>query len=447
MTCPCHRAVVCTPWVNGYSRLACATFLGTFPVSLTLQDCQTLDRDSPDAAALSALRERFVPGTDGTLHFDGNSIGPMPLAAPQRVAQVMSEGWVTMRRRSWTQFDWLDQPHTLGAALAGILGAAPEDLLVADTTSLNQYKCLRLALAARAPRRVIVLERNVFPSNRYVAEGIARAGLAQLRFIEDASELGAALALGDVAVVALSHVDYRSSTRLDMAALTREAHAAGALALFDLSHSAGAVAIQLAASEVDLAVACGYKYLCGGPGAPSVLYVASHLRGQWWPAICGWMGHADTFAFEPSYTPHPGMQRFTAGTPAVLANAAFSAAADIWRDVPPDLLDRHHASLTDTLIELLQAHGGDFGVAIASPLTHARRGGHIALEIDGAAQLAAGMLDAGVVVSARKPDTLRFGVHPLTTRHVDLWQAVQVLAGLMADPGWRDRPLNASSRI
>jgi kynureninase len=321
-----------------------------------------------------------------------------------------------------------------------VLGAGPDDVRVGESTTVNQYRLLRLALALKAPRRVIVVERGVFPSNRYAAQGLAHAGLATLRFVAQADEaaLAEALAPGDVAVVALSHVDYRHSLRLDMARLTAQVQAAGALALWDLSHSAGALAVDLRGSSADLALGCGYKYLCGGPGAPSFVYAHPRWQDAAWPAVCGWMGHADTFAFEPDYRPAPGMDRFLVGTPAVLANAAFGAAAEIWQGVDPALLDARHRSLTDTLGTLVEQQCGRFGVELSSPREHARRGGHVALRFAHAAALAQALVAHGVVVSARKPDALRLGVHPLTATHAELWHAVQVLRGLLESAAWRD---------
>lgn len=389
---------------------------------------------------LDGFADRFAPGAPGTLYFDANSIGPMPTDAPRRVAQVLDDGWRVARRRAWNETDWLAQPRSLGARLARVLGAEPDDVLVCDTTSVNQYKLLRYALALTG-RRTLVVERDVFPSNGYVAQGLAAARPAAgvvVRAIDSIDALPAALAGGDVAVVALSHVDYRSGTRLDLPALTRLAHAHGALVLWDLSHSAGAVEVALRAADADLAVGCGYKYLCGGPGAPAFLYVHPRHRGDAWPPIAGWMGHADTFAFEPGYRPAAGVERFLVGTPAVLANAAMGAAADVWSQVDPAALDARHRALTDTLIALLDARCAGFGLEVASPRTHAARGGHVALRFAGAQPLSQALVDAGVVVSARKPDALRFGVFPLVTRHVDLWDAVDRLHDILADGRWRD---------
>ncbi|MEY4711980.1 MAG: hypothetical protein RIS88_1430 [Pseudomonadota bacterium] len=402
---------------------------------LTLEDCRARDAAH---AALGAMREHFAPGEAGTIYLDANSIGPMPASAPGAMQAVMQEGWARLRRRAWNELDWLAQPRTLGAAIAPLVGAGPGDLRVADTTSVNLYKLLRHALAVAAPRRVIVMQSAVFPSNRYVAEGIAEARLAQLRFVDDIAALPGALAPGDVAVVALSHVDYRSSERLDMRALNAQIAAAGALSLWDLSHSVGAVAIDLLGSDADYAVGCGYKYLCGGPGAPAFLYVHPRHADAAGPAVCGWMGHADTFAFEPGFRPAPGHDRFLVGTPPVLAQAAFAAAASLWQAVDPQALEARHRSLTDTLVRLVDEQCDGLGLALASPREHARRGGHVALRFAHAAPLSQALCAQGVVVSARKPDALRLAPHPLVTTHEDLWHAARTLRELLHQEAWRD---------
>ena len=404
---------------------------------LTAAACAALDARPHAHAALAA---RFAPGAPGVIYLDANSIGPMPADAPERVAALLDQGWRVARRRSWNESDWLQQPRALGAALAPVLGAGADDLLVADSTSINHHKLLRLGLHAAAPRRVLVVQDEVFPSNRYAAEALAHAGLARLRGLCSVAALEAALAPGDVAVVSLSHVDYRSGERLDMATLTALAHRQGALALWDLSHSAGAVAIDLLGCDVDLAVGCGYKYLCGGPGAPSWLYVHPRWQNSAWPALAGWMGHADTFAFARDYVPAAGVARQQVGTPAVIANAAFAAAAALWREVNAQSLHDRHRSLTETLVQLADEQLAARGVALAGPREHARRGGHVALRFEaGDAQaLGQALVAAGVVVSTRKPDALRLAPHPLTTRHVELWDAVQRLAEILDSGRWRE---------
>jgi kynureninase len=391
-----------------------------------------------DCIIAETLRARFAPGAPGVLYFDASSIGPMPADAPSRMQEVLDAGWRVARRRAWNETDWLAQPKKLGAAIAGVLGAGVDDVVVGDATTVNQFKLLHHALTVRAPRRVMVVEADVFPSNRYAAEGVAHAGHAGVRLIAGIHELPAALAAGDVAVVALSHVDYRSSTRLPMAEITAQVHDAGACVLWDLSHSAGALGIDLSGADVDFAVGCGYKYLCGGPGAPGFVYVHPRWQEGAWPAICGWMGHADTFAFEPAFRPAPGVARHLAATPAVLANTAFGAAAEVWKTVDPAWLDARHRALSESLIARIERECAGLGLELASPREHARRGGHVAYRFDGAGALAQALVEAGVVVSARKPDALRFAAHPLTATEAELGEAVARLRDILAGGRWRE---------
>ena len=406
---------------------------------MTEADCLALDRQ-PDP--LDSVSAGFAPGAPDTIYLDANSIGPMPLAAPACLAAVLEDGWRRDRRRGWSTSDWLEQPRALGRSVAHIVGAAPDDVLVCDSTSINLYKLLRHALAAAAPRRQLIVERSVFPTNSYVAQGLAHEDGADLVFVESEEDLPAALAARDVAVVALSHVDYRSGRRLDMKRLTSLIHEHGALVLWDLSHSAGAVAVHLHDCDVDYAVAAGYKYLCGGPGAPALLYMHPRLQSAAWPAICGWMGHADTFGFSPDYEPAPGVARQLAGTPAVIANAAWSAAAALWRQVDPGRMDARHRSLGELLLRLLEQECEGLGIDISSPREHACRGGHVAVRMTSpdanVDALGQALVHDKVVVSTRKPDSLRFGIHPLTTRHADLWQAVQRLRRILETGKWRE---------
>lgn len=410
--------------------------------ALTLAGCRALDAALPLPAAWA---EGIAPGAPDTVYLDANSIGPMPSAVPARLAALLDDGWRIARRRSWNEADWLDQPRLLGEALSGVLGARPADVWVCDSTSINHAKLLHLALAVRAPRRVVVLQQAVFPSNRHAAQGLQAAGLCEVRSLPEASEIAAhlqaALALGDVAVVSLSHVDYRSGERLDMAALTQLAHAHGALVLWDASHSAGALPLQLEQAGADLAVGCGYKYLCGGPGAPSWLYVSPRWQGQALPLLAGWMGHADTFGFGPEFVPAPGVARLQVGTPPVIANAAMACAAALWRGTSPAVLAQRHHSLTESLVRLVDEQLAPRGLVLSGPRVHAHRGGHVALrfEAPGANVQALGqaLVAAGLVVSTRQPDSLRLAPHPLATRHEELFGAVQRICRVLDTAAWR----------
>lgn len=403
--------------------------------------CRDADQRDAQADPLDALRDAFAPGAPGTIYLDSNSIGPMPRAAPRRMAGLLEDGWRVARREGWNlrgpSGHWLEQPRLLGAALARVLGAHADDVLVCDSTSINHFKLLCHGLAASG-RNVIVIERDVFPTNRYAAQGAAERTGAQLRTIAGIEDLDDALAAGDVGVVSLSHVDYRSSRRLDMAGVSARIRARGALSLWDLSHSAGAVDVALRANGADMAVGSGYKYLCGGPGAPSFLYLHPRWRDAASPVLRGWMGHADAFAFHPDYEPAPGIARFLSGTPAVLANSAFAAAAELWRQVDPAALDARHRALTDWLIEALDEQCSELGIEVASPRAHRERGGHVSLRFAAAAALARAMIAEGVILSARQPDALRLAVHPLTTRYAELARAVAAMRRILSDGSWRD---------
>ncbi|MBN9428216.1 MAG: aminotransferase class V-fold PLP-dependent enzyme [Burkholderiales bacterium] len=404
---------------------------------ITLSTCQALDREDP----LRHLRERFEPARDGAIHLDANSLGPMPAGIADEIAQRMRDEWAGLRRRAWSQADWLGSPQRIGAALAPILGAEPDDLIAADNTTIDLYKLLTYALSladGETGKRVIVLEREGFPTDCHVAQGVARAskGRWELRTIDGEAELAQALR-NDVAVVMLSHADYRSGWRWDMAAVNRQAHAVGARVLWDLSHTAGALPVRLRETEADFAVACGYKYLCGGPGAPALAYIHPALRDRGWPTIPGWLGHADPMTFPCAYEPGPGMASLINGTPPILQNLILEAAARIWSEVPPQALAWKHRSLSETLVTLLEQECAEFGVRVASPPDYAQRGGHVTFTHEGGGALCEALLEAGVVGSFRNPDVIRLGLSPLVLSHADLWEAVARLRRLLANEGWR----------
>jgi kynureninase len=362
----------------------------------------------------------------------------MPADAPARVARLMTEGWRDARRRGWTRFDWLDQPWKMGDGIEHILGAGKGNVVVGDSTSVNLFKLLAYACRLDPKRPAIVTERHNFPTDVYVAEGLARfAGNVSLQFLESPQDLDAALGSG-VGVLYLSLVDYRSSRRWDMAEVNRKAAAAGVMTLWDLSHAAGAIATDLAGSGADFAVGCGYKYLCGGPGAPAWLYIHPRHQERAWPVIAGWMGHADTFAFSPGYSPAPGVKRQVVGTPAIIANEAMRAAVDLWREVKPADLAWKHRSLSETLVALLEQESASHGVRLGSPRDYDQRGGHVAFSHPGAGAVSEALVEHGVVSSFRKPDSIRFGLSPLALSHEDLWSAVSRLREVLASGVWRE---------
>ncbi|MFO1091429.1 MAG: aminotransferase class V-fold PLP-dependent enzyme [Hyphomicrobiales bacterium] len=397
----------------------------------TLAHAKSLDADDP-LAPIAALFER----AEGMIFMDANSVGPMPKAARAK-AQGLIDDWVHLRRRGWSVRQWLDLPSLLGDAIAGVVGAGKGEIVFCDSTTLNQYKAVAHALKLRPDRRVIVTQAGNFPTDIHVLQGIVKAHPGySIRFV--ASEDEAVAAIDDtVAVAALSHVDYRSGERWDMARVTAAAHAKGALTVWDVSHSAGAVPVDLRGSGTDLAIGCGYKYLCAGPGGPAWIYAKKEIADATWPAIAGWMGHADVFGFTPDFEPHPGVKRFLTGTPLVGADELASPLLDIWPKVDVKALWAKHRSLTDFLIGCLEEHCGPFGVEVTSPRDHGRRGGNVSFRSPGAGSVVEALIDLGVVSSFRSPDAIRFGVSPLVITHQDCFEAVQRLRKVLAEELWK----------
>ena len=399
---------------------------------LSLADAQRLDAEDP----LAGVRELFeLP--DGVIFLDANSVGPMPKAARAR-AKGLHDDWVNLRRRGWSQRQWLEMPSLLGDAIAPLIGAGPGQVVMCDSTTLNQFKAVSHCLAMRPGRHVILTQNGNFPTDIHVLQGIVRSsgGRLALRFVETEEEAIAALD-ETVAVAAMSHVDYRSGERWDMARVTKAAHGKGALTVWDLSHSAGAVPVDVTAADTDFAIGCGYKYLCAGPGGPAYIYAKPGLGDDMWPALAGWMGHADVYAFARDYVPHKGVKKFLTGTPLVGADELASALLGIWPKIEPSRLWAKHKSLTDFLIAALRQDCGPLGVEVTSPGDHSRRGGNVSFRSPGAGSVVEALIEAGVVSSFRQPDAIRFGVSPLVIRHIDIWEAVQRLRRVLAEDVWR----------
>lgn len=411
-------------------------------------DCEALDRED----ALATLALQFEPAPAGTIFLDGNSMGAMPKGAPARALALLHDEWSKHRRHAWTIADWLDAPQRIGAAYARLLGARPEDVIATDNTTLNLHKLL--TYAARTPatadgespapespqaRNVIVYERDGFPTDLHVAQGLVlhSGGRYVGRAIDAPEQLDDALC-SDVAAVLLSHADYRSSYRWDMASVNRRAHAVGAPVVWDLSHSAGVVPLRLMDDAADYAVVCGYKYLSGGPGAAALAWIHPRLQDRGWPALPGWLGHADRMHFQGDYAPAPGVLSLVTGTMPVIQNAIAETAARLFASLDPQQLWSKHRSLSETLVVLLREHCADLGVSLISPAVYEQRGGHVAFRHEGGGPLSEALLEARVVGSFREPDVLRFGLAPTTLSHVDLWEAVQRLRDILASGRWRE---------
>lgn len=416
---------------------------------LSRADCQALDQNDP----LAALAEQFEPAPEGVIFLDGNSMGAMPRAAPDRALSLLRDEWSKHRRHAWTLADWLDAPQRIGAGYARLLGARPQDVIAVDNTTINLHKLLDYAVRTPATsvgsgpvsagpanhRRVIVYESDGFPTDLHVAQGLIRHSGGQLigRPIDSPDQLAAALDQ-DVAAVLLSHADYRSSHRWDMAEVNRNCHSLGAPVVWDLSHSAGVVPVRLMEDAADYAVVCGYKYLSGGPGAAALAWIHPNLQDRGWPALPGWLGHADRMHFQGDYAPAPGVLSLVTGTMPVIQNAIAETASRLFEHIEPTALWAKHRSLSETLARLLLERCGEFGVSLISPADYERRGGHLAFRHEGGGPLCEALLAAGVVGSFRAPDVIRFGLAPTTLSHVELWEAVDRLRDILASGRWRE---------
>jgi kynureninase len=418
----------------------------------TRDDCLALDRADP----LASLRSQFdLP--DGVIYLDGNSLGVLPKAAPARVAQVVGDEWGRGLIRSWNTAAWMALPQRVGDKIARLVGAQPGELVATDSTSVNLFKVLSAALAvarADAPRRnVIVSERSNFPTDLYIAEGVARERGCTLELLDTQAIAPRLRGSGaDVAVLMLTHVNYRTGRMHDMAALTQAAHAAGALTIWDLAHSAGAVPVDLHAAGADFSVGCGYKYLNGGPGAPAFVWVHPRHVDRFWQPLSGWIGHAAPFEFSPGYRPAAGIARYQCGTPQVLALAVLECGVDTLLAAEPlggmAALRTKSLALTRLFAELVAARCAGQGLEVVSPLDDAQRGSQVCLtRATGAYAIVQALIERGVIGDFRAGDAshapsaadiLRFGFTPAYLRFVDVWDAVEHLRQVMESGQWRE---------
>ncbi len=402
------------------------------------RDAESLDRADP----LAALRDRFVLPA-GVVYLDGNSLGPLPKAAAERVRRVVEEEWGEDLVRSWNLHGWIDLPRRAGDKIAPLVGAEPGEVVVTDSTSVDLFKLAAAALELRPGRRTIVSERANFPTDLYVLDGLARLlGRGhELRALDRdpiREELLGAVG-DDVALVVLTQVDYRSGALWDLAATTHAIHERGALVLWDLCHSAGALPIDLSGAGADLAVGCGYKYLNGGPGAPAFLYAARRHQEALRTPIQGWLGHASPFAFEPGYRPAPGIGRFLGGTPPVLALAALDAALDLFAGVDLAQVRAKSVALGELFLERVETRCAGLGLELACPRDGSARGSQVSLRHPEGYAVVQALIARGVIGDFRVPDVMRFGLAPLYLRYADVWDAVEHLAEVLEGQEW-DRP-------
>ncbi|OYQ34497.1 kynureninase [Niveispirillum lacus] len=400
-------------------------------MTITRAMLEALDKGDP----LAPFRDEFDLPPD-VLYLDGNSLGVLPKAAKARMVRAVEQEWGRGLIRSWNEAGWIDMPGRVGAAIAGLIGAHADEVIVADSTSVNIFKLAAAALRLRPGRRIILSEPGNFPTDLYMLQGLTMflGGAVEVRTVAPA-DLPTALT-DEVALLLLTQVHYKTGRMHDMADLTARAHAVGALTLWDLSHSAGALEVNLNGAGADFAVGCGYKYLNGGPGAPAFLFVARRHQADAVQPLSGWMGHAAPFAFDDTYRPADGMRRHLCGTPPILGLSALEEGVAIMARADRSHIREKSQRLGDLFITLVEQMCGDvFG--LISPREAGQRGSHVSLShLDGYAIMQA-LIARGVIGDFRAPDALRFGFTPLYLRYVDLWEAVAHLANIMQSGEYR----------
>lgn len=405
----------------------------------TRESCVAADRQDP----LAPLKARFdLP--PGVLYMDGNSLGVMPRAAAARAAEVITQEWGTGLIRSWNTAGWFELPSRLGDKLAGLLGAKAGELVITDTTSLNIFKALAASLRIqqkRQPeRRVILSERDNFPTDLYMIQGmidLLQQGY-EMRLIDDDLPLARALD-EDVAVVLLSHVNYRSGQMHDMAAVTRQAHERGALVIWDLAHAAGAVPVDLNGADADYAVGCTYKYLNGGPGSPAFIWVAPRHIPDFWQPLSGWWGHQRPFDMTVAYEPAGGIRRYLCGTQPIVSLAMVECGLDVAREADMAEVRRKSLALGDLFIALVEERCAGHPLTLVTPRDHAQRGSHVSLRHPNGYEVMQALIARGLIGDYREPEVLRFGLTPLYFGYADVWDAVEILKDVLDSKAW-DKP-------
>ena len=394
----------------------------------TLADCARWDASDP----LAFARARFdLP--EGMIYLDGNSLGALPRSTPSRIAAVVGREWRDGLIGSWNDAGWMELPHRVGGLIAPLVGAEPDEVVAADSTSVNLYKLAAAALNLRPDRRVIVSEPGNFPTDLYVLQGLVEQLGKELRLVSP--DVVAEALTDEVALVLLTHVHYKTGRIHDMGALTAAAHATGALALWDLSHSAGAIAVDLDGTQADFAVGCGYKYLNGGPGAPAYMFAARRHHASMRQPLTGWIGHAAPFDFVDDYAPGPGMKRLLTGTPSILGLAALEEGVKTFDGVSMSELRAKSIRLSELFLILArEALGREF--ELASPANPAERGSQISLRHPHGYAMVQALIEAGVVGDFRAPDLMRFGFTPLYLSYADVWEVGRRFAEVVASGVW-----------
>ena len=396
--------------------------------------------------ALATIRAGFCLSPE-RVYLDGNSLGALHNIVRRRVDTVVNEQWGKDLIAGWNDHDWINQPSTVGNRIGQLVGADPGEVLCCDNLSINLFKCLTAALELNAPRTRIITEAGHFPTDNYMAEGVAQLlGPERCQVEAVPVEALSTLDFSDVAALSLSHVNFRSGTLRDLPGITARAQAAGALVIWDLAHSAGVLETALNRHNVDLAVGCTYKFLNGGPGSPGFLYIAKrHQRAS--NPLPGWMGHADRFAFEPSYRPAPGISRFLTGTQSVIAMAAAEAALSIFDSTDIATLRQQSLMLTQYLMDELANHPVTRDSQCLTPYPAHERGSQVSLRLDEGFPVSQALIDRGVIVDFREPDIIRFGIAPLYNQRSDIDLAVATLADILRSGIYREQRFSTRGTV
>ncbi|AJT41476.1 kynureninase [Psychromicrobium lacuslunae] len=411
--------------------------------ALSRESCVVADRSDP----LALFKNRFLL-PEGVIYLDGNSLGARPAGALERVQEVVSAEWGEGLIRSWNTAGWFDLPGKLGDKISRLVGGRQGETVVTDTTSLNLFKALASAIRIQQvdhpEKRVIVTERDNFPTDVYIAEGITdflnsvaeESGVRyEVRLIDE--DLPLAEALDDsTAVLALSHVNYRTGAMWEMADVTAAAHRHGALVIWDLAHAAGAVEVDLNAADADYAVGCTYKYLNGGPGSPAFIWVNARHQGRFWQPLTGWWSHAKPFEMADSYTPANNIGRFLCGTQPISALAMVEIGLDIMLDADAAAVRAKSLELTDLFIALVEQRCAEHPLELITPREHAKRGSHVSFRHPEGYAVMSALIARGVIGDYREPEVLRFGITPLYLGYADVWDAVEVLREILDTRSW-----------
>ncbi|MGB0845623.1 MAG: kynureninase [Thiolinea sp.] len=386
---------------------------------------------------MTILRKALFELPEGVIYLDGNSLGPLPKTVQAKLAQVIGKEWGAGLIRSWNNAGWMAQPQRVGNLIAPLLGAPADSVMMGDTLSIKVYQALSAALEMRPERRVVLSDSGNFPTDLYMAQGLLQSldrGY-ELRIVEP-DQIAESIT-EEVAAVMLTQVDYRSGRMHDMHAITAQAHSAGAVMIWDLAHSAGAIPLALTESECEFAVGCTYKYLNGGPGAPAFIYVRPDLIEQVRPCLSGWLGHAEPFAFAPEYHPAASIERMRVGTPPVLQMAALEAALAVWQDVDMQELRAASIALAETFIREVELRCPI--LTLASPRDSAQRGSQVSFACAEGYAVMQALISRGVIGDFRAPDMMRFGFTPLYLDENDVLAAVDILADVLNKELW-NRP-------